>query len=337
MKTEVIEINSKKPEKKIIQGATKIIKNGELVAFPTETVYGLGANAFNARAVRKIFKAKGRPADNPLIVHVSDEQMLKSVVKDIPVKAIPLMKKFWPGPLTIVFKKKKRVPDVVTAGGDTVAVRMPSHPVALALIRGAGVPIAAPSANTSTRPSPTEAKHVYDDFNGRIPLILDGGKTNIGVESTVLDLTTNIPTLLRKGKITKKDIEKVIGAIQIHVKKTKGVVKSPGQKYKHYAPKASLILVYGGKEVVKKVISKYTGKKVFVITFSENKNKYSSAGWVYVFGKKQDTITAAKNFFSLLRKCDENGADIIIVEAVIERGVGEALMDRISRAASEIA
>ncbi len=336
MKTKVIKISSKEPEKKIIQNATKIIKNGGLVAFPTETVYGLGANAFDAKAVGKIFKAKGRPADNPLIVHVSDKRMLNSVVKEIPLKAIPLMKKFWPGPLTIVFRKKKQIPNVVTAGGDTVAVRMPSHSVAFALIRGAGVPIAAPSANTSTRPSPTEARHVYDDFNGKIPLILDGGKTNIGVESTVLDLTTKIPILLRKGKITKKDIEKVIGSIQVHVKKTKGVVKSPGQKYKHYAPKASLILVRGGIQAVKRIISRYSKKKIFIITFSENKDKYSGVHEIYIFGKKQNTIAAAKNFFSLLRKCDKNGADIIIVEAVIENGVGEALMDRISRAASMI-
>lgn len=336
MKTKVIKINSKKPEKRIIQNGVKIIKNGGLVAFPTETVYGLGANAFNAKAVMKIFKAKGRPADNPLIVHVSDEKMLKSVVKEIPKKTIPLMKKFWPGPLTIVFRKKKQIPNVVTAGGNTVAVRIPSHPVALALIRGAGVPIAAPSANTSTRPSPTEARHVCDDFDGRIPLILDGGKTNIGVESTVLDLTTNVPTLLRKGKITKKDIEKIIGVIKTHVKKTKGVVKSPGQKYKHYAPRAPLILVYGGTTAVKKVISKYSRKKIFIITFSENRDKYSEAYKIYILGKKQNTIAAAKNFFSLLRKCDHNGADVIIVEAVIEEGVGEALMDRISRAASKL-
>lgn len=336
METKIIRVNSKKPERTIIKNAAIIIKNGGLVAFPTETVYGLGANAFNASAVMKIFKAKGRPADNPLIVHISDEQMLKSVVREIPEKAVPLMKKFWPGPLTIVFGKKKQIPNVVTAGGNTVAVRIPSHPVALALIREAGIPIAAPSANTSTRPSPTEAKHVYDDFNGRIPLILDGGKTNIGVESTVLDLTTNIPTLLRKGKITKKDIEKVIGSIQIHVKKTKGVVKSPGQKYKHYAPKASLVLVYGGIKAVKKIISKYSKKKIFVITFSEHMDKYPKTCEIYVLGKKQNTNAAAKNFFSLLRKCDKNGADMIIVEAVIEKGVGEALMDRISRAASMI-
>ncbi len=336
MKTKVIKISSKKPEVKIIQNAAVIIKNGGLVAFPTETVYGLGANAFNASAVRKIFKAKRRPADNPFIVHVSDEKMLKLVAKEIPEKAIPLMKKFWPGPLTIVFRKKKRIPNVVTAGGDTVAVRIPSHPVALALIREAGIPIAAPSANTSTRPSPTEAKHVYEDFNGKIPLILNGGKTNIGVESTVLDLTINVPTLLRKGKVTKKDIEKVIGVIKVHVKKTKGVVKSPGQKYKHYAPKASLVLVYGGIKAVKKIISKYSKKKIFVITFSEHMDKYPKTCEIYVLGKKQNTIAAAKNFFSLLRKCDKNGADVIIVEAVVEKGVGEALMDRISRAASMI-
>lgn len=336
MNTKIVKINPKKLEKKVIQNASKIIKRGGLVAFPTETVYGLGANAFDIAAVKKIFKAKKRPADNPLIVHISDKNMLYSSVLEIPPKALPLMKKFWPGPLTLVFKKTKKIPSVVTAGGKTVAIRMPSNPIALALIKESGVPIAAPSANKSTCPSPTEAKHVFEDFKNKIPLILDGGKTNIGVESTVLDLTTTRPVLLRKGKVTKENIEKVIGAIKVHTKEKSGIVKSPGQKYRHYAPKATLVLSRRGGKFISKIIKKYKNKNVFVITFLEDKRKYVDVKKTYMFGRRGDVAMAAKKFFSLLRRCDNEGADVIIVQSVIEKGVGAALMDRISRAASKI-
>ena len=334
MKTKITKINRKKPEEKIIRAAAKIIKNGGLVAFPTETVYGLGADALRAGAVKKIFEAKGRPADNPLIVHICDEKMLAAVVKEIPEKAFPLMKKFWPGPLTIIFKKKNSIPDIVTAGGNTVAVRMPAHPVALALIEKTRVPIAAPSANISTRPSPTEAKHVYEDLKGKIPLILDGGHTRIGVESTVVDLTTKIPTILRKGKITSGEIKDMIGPVLLSTEKKEGVVRSPGQKYRHYAPKAKLILVSGGSAAVKKNIRKYPKNRVCVITFTERKDLYMKAYKTFIFGKRNDPLRAARSFFSLLRKCDEKNADVIIVETPPKNGVGDALIDRISRAAS---
>lgn len=335
MKTKVVRIDSKKIKQKAIEKAASLIQKGELVAFPTETVYGLGANAFNARAVKKIFKTKGRPADNPLIVHICDKDMLATVVKEIPEKAFSLIKKFWPGPLTIILKKKNRIPNVVTAGGNTVAVRMPNHPVALALIQKSGVPIAAPSANISTRPSPTLAKHVYEDFKEKIPLILDGGHTNIGIESTVVDLTENPPILLRKGKITKREVENVIGPVLLSIEKRKGKkVRSPGQKYRHYAPKAKLLLVSGGSAAVKKNIARYQKEKVCVITFAEKKELYKEAYKTFVFGKRNDPISAAKVFFSLLRVCDRKNADVIIVEPPSKKGVGDALRDRISRAAS---
>lgn len=334
MKTEIIKIHTKKPEKSTIRKAASLIKRGKIVAFPTETVYGLGANALDARAVKRIFNAKGRPADNPLIVHISDGTMLHLIAKEIPSHAFLLMEKFWPGPLTIVLKKKNSIPSVVTAGGDTIAVRMPDHPVAYALIKEAGVPIAAPSANASTRPSPTTAAHVIEDMNGKTPLILDGGKTHIGIESTVLDLTTRTPALLRKGKITLSEIEKIIGSVVPHTEKKNGRIKSPGQKYRHYAPKAKLILVSGGVRAVRRVMREYTASRIFVITFFEKKERYSEAFRTFVFGRKNDTDIAGKNFFSLLRRCDRGGADIIIVEEPPKNGVGDALIDRISRAAS---
>ncbi len=334
MKTEIIKIHTKKPEKSTIRKAASLIKRGKIVAFPTETVYGLGANALDAGAVKRIFNAKGRPADNPLIVHISDETMLHLIAKEIPSRALSLMKKFWPGPLTIVLKKKNSVPSAVTAGGDTIAVRMPDHPVAYALIKEAGVPIAAPSANASTRPSPTTAAHVIEDMNGKIPLILDGGKTHIGIESTVLDLTTRTPALLRKGKITLSEIEKTIGPVLLHTEKTRGRIKSPGQKYRHYAPKAELLVVSGGVRAIRRVVREHSPARIFVITFFEKKEKYAKAFRTFALGKKNDTDTAAKNFFSFLRRCDKEGADIIIVEEPPKKGVGDALIDRISRAAS---
>lgn len=334
--TEIIKVNSKNPENKIIRKAAYLIRKGDIVAFPTETVYGLGANAFDARAVKKIFHAKGRPSDNPLIVHISDMRMANDLVEEIPKRAIPLMEKFWPGPLTLVMKKKKNVPDAVTAGGNTVGIRMPNHKIALALIAQSRTPLAAPSANTSTRPSATEAKHVREDMEGKIPLILDGGRTQIGVESTVLDLSGHIPALLRKGKITKKDIEKIIGPVADRTQKTRGRVKSPGQKYMHYAPKAELVLVRGGVRSMRNAVREFRKKDPYVVTFSERKNMYPFAKKVFVLGKGKDEISAAKKFFSVVRRCDASGADVILVEAPSRRGVGDALYDRISRGAKRI-
>ena len=239
----------------VMEMAGEILRRGEMVAFPTETVYGLGANALDESASAKIYEAKGRPSDNPLIVHISKEEQLEPLVKEIPEKARLLMEKFWPGPLTLIFKKKDTVPDGTTGGLDTVAIRMPDNAVALAMIDAAKVPIAAPSANTSGRPSPTTANHVMDDMNGRISMILDGGAVGIGIESTIVDVTGEIPMILRPGYINKSMLENVVGEVAID-KAILGPMdenahpKAPGMKYKHYAPKADFTMYDGNIENV---------------------------------------------------------------------------------------
>jgi L-threonylcarbamoyladenylate synthase len=327
MDTKTIKIDRYIPEKNKIDNAASIIKNGGLVAFPTETIYGLGANALDEKAVEKIFIAKGRPQDNPLIVHISKKQDLVKYVKEIPDKAKKLINKFWPGPLTIIFKKKLVIPDRVTCGLKTIAVRMPLNKIALELIKKSGVPIAAPSANSSGKPSPTKAKHVFDDLNGKIDLIIDGGQTDIGLESTVISLVNpEKPILLRPGKISAEEIERFIGGIIIH----KGVynkimaskkVESPGLKYQHYSPKAKVILVIGKSSELKinqlKKQYEIEGKKADIIIES-SKNKF------------------AKEIFSKFRDCEKDGVDIILVKGVDEKGIGMAIMNRLRRAASEI-
>lgn len=254
MKTEVIKIDQNNMDTEALERAAAIIRDGGLVAFPTETVYGLGADALSAEASKKIYAAKGRPSDNPLIVHVAEFSDMEKIAQEMPEEAKKLADAFWPGPLTMIVRKNDKVPYETTGGMDTVAVRMPNHPVALELIRRSGGYIAAPSANTSGKPSPTLAEHVAFDMDGRIPMILDGGPVGIGIESTIVDLTEDIPMILRPGYITPKMLEKVIG----EVKMDPGIIasdslqkpKAPGMKYKHYAPKADLILVDGEEEKV---------------------------------------------------------------------------------------
>lgn len=342
MLTRVLKMGLKKPEKAKLQEAAMILKNGGLVAFPTETVYGLGANALNPKAVKKIFQAKGRPADNPLIIHIASMKELKPLVTHIPSSARKLMEKFWPGPLTLLFKKSAIVPKIATGGLSTVAVRMPAHKVACALIKAAKMPIAAPSANLSGTPSPTDASHVLHDFDGKIDMILDGGKTHIGLESTVIDMMTSPPTILRPGKISRGQIEKVIGGIAMHTH-TKlqpdeiVKVKSPGMKYRHYAPKAKVILVDGSKSEKKKKINalithyKKQGKKVAVMTL--DKNHGYSADAVKYMGATHASI--ARRLFSTLRDLDHRSIDIILIETVPEKGLGAAIMNRLRRAAEE--
>ena len=250
METKILKIVDIEADYKAIEEGASLIRNGELVAFPTETVYGLGANALDARAVDKIYEAKGRPGDNPLIVHIADFDDVKLLVKELAGTAEKLMEAFWPGPLTLILKKSSIVPDRTTGGLNTVAVRMPDNPIALALIRESKLPIAAPSANRSGRPSPTEARHVAEDLMGRIPMILDGGPCSVGVESTVLDITGEIPNILRPGGITPKMLERVLGRVNIDAAVLKPIekgsrIKSPGMKYTHYAPKASVVIVKG--------------------------------------------------------------------------------------------
>lgn len=322
-----------------IQTAAEIIANGGLVAFPTETVYGLGASALNEQAVRSIFTAKGRPGDNPLIVHAATMAEAFSLARDIPTFARELAQKFWPGPLTLVLKKNKTIGDAVTAGLDTVALRVPSHPVALALIRASGLPIAAPSANTSGSPSPTRAEHVLHDLNGRIPLILDGGACEVGLESTVCDCTMDRPVILRPGGITAEMIQKAVGSVSIHkavLGQYKGKAPSPGMKHRHYAPKAKLTLVTGAGAAFK-ICQLYdesiaSGIKTAIIGTSENDSTYGSRRKM-LLGSRENERECAKHFFSALRQMDEAGVERIFAEGFSQAGMGLALMNRAIRAA----
>jgi L-threonylcarbamoyladenylate synthase len=327
MKTILLKINKISPKKKEINIASKIIKNNGIVIFPTETVYGIGANAFNDKAVMNIFKAKNRPADNPLIVHVSSLKEL-NIVGVINKNAKKLIEKFWPGPLTIILEKKDCIPFSVTAGMNSVAVRMPKNKIALKLIKKSGVPIAAPSANISGKPSGTRIKDIMDDFCQKVNCIIDGGDCEIGIESTIIDLTSDKAILLRPGKITAEEIENEIGKIEIpeYVRKKINVKKpkSPGLKYTHYSPKARVILVeskntYNRNEKIKILEKKYLKdeKKIMIIR-SKNKQKMAS------------------ELFAKFRDADRNGIDIIIVEGTSEEGIGLALMNRLRKAASEI-
>lgn len=320
-----------------IREAASRIAAGETVAFPTETVYGLGANALSDDAVSKIFEAKGRPSDNPLIAHIASESQLDDLVSEMPDSARQLMKTFWPGPLTLIFPKSSRVADRVTAGLDSVAVRMPDHPVAAALIKASGVPIAAPSANRSGKPSPTTAQHVMTDLMGRIAGIIDGGETGIGVESTVVDTTTNPVTLLRPGGVTRQQIEDVLGEIQtvMAVSDENEKPKSPGMKYRHYAPEAPVFLVKGGAERIQAAIanSKASGKRVGVLTTEENRLLYKEADYVTVAGSRADLPTVAHGLFNALRSFNDKKIDVIYSEVFPKSGIGEAIMNRLQKAA----
>ncbi|WP_100405725.1 L-threonylcarbamoyladenylate synthase [Bacillus solitudinis] len=318
-----------------IKEAALLIKNGDVVAFPTETVYGLGANALSEEAVQGIFTAKGRPSDNPLIVHIAAQNQLEDLVLDIPEKAKVLMNSFWPGPLTIIFRKKDTLARAVTAGLETVGVRIPNHPVALALLEEAGVPVAAPSANLSGKPSPTTAKHVFDDLAGRIAGVVDGGVTGVGLESTVLDCSQERPIMYRPGGVTKEEIEAVIGCIDVDpalVTKSQ-TPKSPGMKYTHYAPKATLILVEELEDLQKHIDeARAQGKKVGVLTTSEGSSNYQ-ADVVISCGTRYDLSTVAAQLFGCLRDFDNQEIDLILSEVFPEEGVGAAIMNRLNKAA----
>jgi L-threonylcarbamoyladenylate synthase len=303
---------------KQIQQAAELIRKGELVAFPTETVYGLGANAFDSKAVRKIFEAKQRPCDNPLIVHVADAKDVEKIAY-INDKAKKLISKFWPGPLTIILKKKDIIPKEVTAGLDSVAIRMPRNKIALKLIEFSSVPIAAPSANLSGKPSTTAFEHVYDDLNGKIAGIIKSKDCEIGLESSVVDLTSITPLLLRPGAVTLEDLKKIFPDTKLYKTKTKKP-RSPGMKYRHYAPIAKVILfepAASDKVLEYKKNYENTGKKVFVI-------------------KNNSLKKTSKDLFKKFREADKEKADYILVMGVKEKGLGLALMNRIRKAASEV-
>ncbi|WP_024832944.1 L-threonylcarbamoyladenylate synthase [Ruminiclostridium josui] len=344
MKTKVIKIDAENIDKIALEPAAEALKQGMTVAFPTETVYGLGANALDGAAVSKIFKAKGRPSDNPLIVHIADKEKVSELTSFIPHKAVLLMDKLWPGPLTLVMKKSSVIPNEITAGLDTVAIRMPGHPVALELIKLAGIPVAAPSANVSGKPSPTTAQHVLDDLDGKIEIVVEAGNSKVGLESTVLDVSVDPPVLLRPGGITPQQIEEIIGHIDIDrtiMEKVtaENVPKSPGMKYKHYSPKAHVIIVESGDmdkqvEVVCRLAEKYKkeDKKVGVCSTDQTFDRYILYETISM-GDRNRPETIASSLFSILREFDDRGVDIILAEAVDQKGVGLAIMNRMVKAA----
>lgn len=321
----------------------KLIAEGELVAFPTETVYGLGGDALDPDASRKIYAAKGRPSDNPLIVHIAEFDDMKRVAREVPEQARKLADAFWPGPLTMIVWKSDAVPEATTGGMQTVAVRMPNHPVALELIRRSGCLIAAPSANTSGRPSPTEAQHVAEDLSGKIAMILDGGPVGIGIESTIIDLTEEKPMILRPGYITPEMLSEVL---QEEVVIDPGIIaaddtrkpKAPGMKYKHYAPKAEMIIVDGAQDAVIAKINELTaakraeGKKVAVIATDETKERYD-AQVILSMGRRSDEDAIAQHLYKILRECDELEVGEIYSECFQTPRIGQAIMNRLLKAA----
>jgi L-threonylcarbamoyladenylate synthase len=305
-----------------------------LVAFPTETVYGLGADALNPDAVKKIFSAKHRPSDNPMIVHVAALEDLRVLADDISTEAIPLMKQFWPGPLTLIFRKSRQVSDAVTGGQETVAVRMPRNIIALALIRALGHPIAAPSANLSGRPSPTTGRHVLHDLKGEIDMILDGGPVEVGVESTVLDLSHHPPAILRPGSVTWEELEPFIGKV-VPAAEGKLLRRSPGTRYRHYSPQARVTLVeVVDQKAIDRLIAHHTKKGIKVGILTRQPQSLHSSINVVVRSMPQDLKVYAMQMFAIMRELDELGVDEMIIEKVEEKGIGVAIMDRLRRAAS---
>lgn len=343
MQTKVLKINSADIDNICIKEAAKLIQKGELVAFPTETVYGLGADALRPEAANKIYAAKGRPSDNPLIVHIARFEELVSIAKEVPKQAKLLADAFWPGPLTMIVWKNDKVPYETTGGMETVAVRMPNHPVALHLIEESGCLIAAPSANTSGKPSPTEAAHVALDMDGRIPMILDGGPVGIGIESTIIDLTERVPMILRPGYITREMLEEVLGE---EVCIDPGIIaadserkpKAPGMKYKHYAPKADLILVEGETDAVVEAINRLVsekqaaGQKVGIIATDETMERYNSDCTMSI-GARSDEDAIARHLYKILREFDDLDIEVIYSESFATPRIGQAIMNRLLKAA----
>lgn len=342
MKTQVFTMKDNKINQTDVIAAAEIIRGGGLVAFPTETVYGLGGDATSPDASRKIYEAKGRPSDNPLIVHIADFSQLRQIVAQVPPEAELLAKHFWPGPLTMILQKTQVIPYETTGGLDTVAIRMPSHPVALAFLRESGCMIAAPSANTSGRPSPTSASHVWEDLQGRIDAIIDGGDVEIGIESTIIDLTGETPTVLRPGYITMEMLRAVLGEVKLDpgiVSEDKKIPpKAPGMRYRHYAPKAQLTLVEGEIPQVVDKINKLAeqahndGLQVGIIATEETKLSYKQ-GEVVSIGARDNEAEVAHHLYRVLRQFDELGVDVIYSESFDTAGVGQAVMNRLLKAA----
>lgn len=347
MDTKVIKID---PDSQVLSGeeeaalrqAGEILKQGGLVAFPTETVYGLGGDALNKESSRKIYAAKGRPSDNPLIVHIADLAALEPIVTEVTPEAKKIAEAFWPGPLTMILPKSEKVPYETTGGLDTVAVRMPSHPTARKLIEYGGGYVAAPSANTSGKPSPTVAKYVIEDMSGKIDMILDGGEVGIGLESTIIDLTVSPPQVLRPGYITEAMLEEVLGQVDIDktiLSNDSGQApKAPGMKYRHYAPAGELTIITGEREQVTKYMNEQTlkyqakGCKVGIIGSQEALSDYH-ADVVKNVGSREDEEAIARNLYRILREFDDEKVDIIFSESFESSGMGQAIMNRLLKAA----
>ncbi len=341
METRHYIVDKDKPDIRILDQAAAVLRQGGLVAFPTETVYGLGANGLDPRAVARIFAAKGRPADNPLILHIADVHEVNKLAARVPANAAALMAKYWPGPLTVVLARTRLVPDAVTGGLDTVAVRLPDSTVARELIRLAGVPVAAPSANTSGRPSPTTAGDVMADLAGRIELVIDAGPCGIGVESTVVDCTTPVPTLLRPGGVTMEMLIETLGEVEVDpaLGGEDFVPRAPGMKYAHYAPAAPMTLYEGEAPVVATAIAgeagrlTATGRRVGAVVSAETARLLPREAVAAVYGVRGDLEAAAAGLYSALRLFDAEPVDMILAEGVDEAGLGLAVMNRLRKAA----
>lgn len=345
MNTKVVKIEENNIDEaalSVLQEAGEILKRGGLVAFPTETVYGLGGDGLNPESSMKIYAAKGRPSDNPLIVHVADMESIKKIVKNLPEAAYKLADVLWPGPLTMIMEKSDVVPYETTGGLDTVAIRMPSNKIAAELIRQAGGYIAAPSANLSGRPSPTEAKYCIEDLDGRVNMIIDGGQVGIGLESTIIDLTSDTPMILRPGYVTQKMLEDILGDVSIDktiLGADSGIKpKAPGMKYRHYAPKGDLTIVEGDPEKVTEYINekliehRAKGERTGVIATDKTVDKYK-ADVVKCAGSREDEEEIARNLFSILRQFDDEDVNCMYSEAFDDTGLGVAIMNRLLKAA----
>lgn len=342
METIRIDMTEEKVDHQKLEAPIDILKKGGLVAFPTETVYGLGGDALQADASKKIYAAKGRPSDNPLIVHIADFSQLEEIASEVPESARKLNEAFWPGPLTMIVKKNDKVPYETTGGLDTVAVRMPSHPVARALLQDSRVMIAAPSANTSGRPSPTMADHVWEDLHDKIDCIIDGGTVDIGLESTIVDLSEDVPTILRPGYINQEMIREVLGECimdpGLSEENKKVRPKAPGMRYKHYAPKGELYIVEGDMDKVIDKINELakeaseSGEIVGIVATEETKDRYKY-GRVLTIGSREDEDSIAHNLYGILREFDELGDTKMYTEAFSTPRIGQAIMNRLLKAA----
>jgi len=337
IKTEYMKLDGGPDDKARLARAGELIRSGKLVAFPTETVYGLGANAFDTEAVERIFTAKGRPQDNPLIVHIANLAMMNTLSSDVPEAAILLARRFWPGPLTIVLPKSAVIPSAVTAGLETVGLRLPSHPAAVALIKAAGVPIAAPSANRSGRPSPTTAAHVLSDMDGRIEAVLDGGSCSVGLESTVVSLCGKKPRLLRPGGVTLESLQIALGEVEVDRALKMLIpddekVSAPGMKYRHYAPSAPLTVVAGEPSRTAEYIQSLSAPDIGVLCFEEYAPLFTE-GIVRSVGRSDDSAEQARRIFDALRQFDLHPVRHIYAQAPSEKGIGLAVANRLNKAA----